>query len=315
MVEKRISPQDIQRARGYTDEALTFNIEGHNEKAVNSLSKALNLNPSLVEDTYFTGIVSMILDLPKPEALEMLKNAQQRGQFARTVTTQRKTAAVEEHMQEARRFTGRSMSLDLALYALVCTLGPLILVLVVAQGLGQLLALSPEEAAKSAIPDFIHNLSGVVALGSSFPALLLIVVASVLIGLLNLVGQAAIIHGVARFLLRGKGTFGFLLSKMIPLYSRYLLVICLVGSVAAGIGGSIGFFFLIYVALFGLVLFTLLTGVKLLGSVGEAYHSGAAMGCASILIAAFTLAILNVVLIGILSQILTSLLSGSSAPA
>ncbi len=314
-LQKRVSPQDVQRARAYTDEALTLNIEGHNERAVNSLSKALNINPSLVEDTYFTGMASVILNLPKPEAMELLTNSQQRGQFAKSVTTQRKSAEVEEHMQAASRFTWRGTSLELALYLLICALGPVILIAVAAQGIQQMqFALTQPNAAKLGIPAFVNDFTGVIGLGTSLPALLLIGVTSVIGGLLNLLVQTAVVHGVSRYLLRGKGTFGYLLNKLVPLLARYVLIVCLVGSLAIGIGGSIGAFFLIYIAAFGLIMFTLFTGVKLLGAVGEVYHSGPAIGCASILLASIPMVVLNVIMITLLSQVLNSLLSGFVTP-
>lgn len=67
-----VSPGEEQRARGYVDQAMDWNVRGNNEKAAQLLQRALKINPRLMYDSYTLSIAATVTGMSGQEAVRVL---------------------------------------------------------------------------------------------------------------------------------------------------------------------------------------------------------------------------------------------------
>ena len=73
----QISERDRERARQIVDSALSYQIDGDNERALKELGKAVNLDPNLERDPFFKSVLGEVADGDDDAALALLADKSQ----------------------------------------------------------------------------------------------------------------------------------------------------------------------------------------------------------------------------------------------
>ncbi|MEM6282368.1 MAG: HEAT repeat domain-containing protein [Chloroflexota bacterium] len=127
--EVEVSERNIERASSYVSAAFDQNMNEQKDKAIQSLSKAMQLNPNLRFDGYFTSVATSVTGLPAEEAFMTLYSDKKRKGALDKVKQGKMSASAAEHMQEAEKHTWGSLTLDLGIIGAVAFLGMLFAVL------------------------------------------------------------------------------------------------------------------------------------------------------------------------------------------
>lgn len=284
---RAIASANIKAAKQSAEDALYLQSQGQLAKATKNLEKALSLNPALADDTYFLSIASAILDVEEGNALSVLKDRARRADMLKAADEAKKTKAAAVHMEAATQMRWLSAGLDIALYTLIVILGPVLFILILSQSVesGRAVLASSADATFQQAEEFTQaiNVSSMLALAATFGVC----------GLAGLLIQCGAIHVSATRFLGGKGTFRYLIYKLVSYYNRFLMTILLVSYIAmvAAIGQGIPVL-LVPVGI-GLGLFALLKFIKLGDRIGEAYRFSAGSGFMSVVIASFVLVVVN----------------------
>ncbi len=292
---RSVSEKDAARARGYMDEAMSMFMADQLGKAADCMLKALKTDPALKHDAYFKSMVGTIFDTTPDEALAMLMDQEQRGQFVSSQKRAQVQKKKNEHLSQSNVIGWGAAWFDLAIYgvvvAVITFLAPLVFRQMIAQTIAyqtgmtleqlqqEAFALSPEMMA------FTRTLEGL-AIG-------LFLVIALINGVGSVVGmliQGGLIHVVATRLLRGVGTLPFMLTQIVPFYSMMFGVLfvlwCIFMAALSSGAGMIG------VICIGpiMALASLFILFKTVDKIGTAYDFGVVSGCLSLLIANLLLA-------------------------
>lgn len=284
-----VSEKDAQRARMYTEEALSLYIEGDNAKAAQRLVKALEANPNLKKDNYFLGIAGNVLEVPQEHALAVLADGSKRADFISQSRRGKVEKRKKEHRETAEVIGWSSVSFDLGIYGAVVAVTTFLMPLVFTQLIGRAIeyqtALTVEELAAESIQfgamfsDFNHWLSTI--------GLVIFLVAALVLALVSVVGMliyTGMLHLIATKILRGVGTMPYMLSKVVPFYSTLTGIMFIWSIVAMGLSAT-GAALIGGICMLPLGLVILYQLFKLGGRIGEAYDFSAGMGCVTLIIA------------------------------
>jgi hypothetical protein len=293
-------PKDkIERAKGYVEAALSLNIEGDNGRALKQLTQALSLNPNLVNDSYFGSIAGAVTGLGGDAAVQLIIDRGQRSEFLNAAEREKRQQRAEQHMSVATKPTTASVTFDLVIYAAILIIGPVLLTLVMVEGarsmIGNLAGMTADID-----PAFVEQTMLLTGFDTGF--LLLAGVIGGISGILSLLFQALLIHLVSIFMLRGVGTYRFLLTGLLALYNRWLPMILFVTCIALAVtfvsGGSP------IIACFGIgvALMSLMLVFKTAGKIGEAYDFGPAMGFVALILSSLIVALINVLVGYLITQ-------------
>jgi hypothetical protein len=280
-----VSEANQRRAKDILESALTANINNDNARAMRYLYQSLMMDPNLINDGYYAQIAGGVTEAPRDEAIQMIIDQGERKTFIKSQEKAVRDERKNKHLSEARRSNWTAVAVDLLIYMLINILGPLALFFAVAESLGSL------------DPQLIAELErqGVTA-GFSFIVYLPLVVGSAASALASFLIQAAVIHGVARYLLGGVGTFPNLLTRLLGLYNRMLAIIYAISFVAVLATFILQFSPLALCFTLPLVGASLYLGIKTLAVVGEAYDFGVLMGCIAVLAGTLLIVIVTAIL-------------------
>lgn len=124
--EVPLSPRDVERARAYYNRALDLYMAGDRPKAAAELSRALEINPNLVNDLPTRNLAGEVTGLPPEQAARALADPEQRDRFlyppeAGGAGRKRKRGAAL-----AAAATWGDVAVDLGLLFLVVVIGTLV---------------------------------------------------------------------------------------------------------------------------------------------------------------------------------------------
>jgi hypothetical protein len=310
-IETALTPSEKQ-ARFYVEEALGLNLSNDNARAVKSLHKALNLNPRLATDSYFLNVAAAILEVDREAVVSVLHDDSQRQNIMKKSVEQKKTQTVKVHLEEAVKFDANAVTLDLIIYLIISAVGPVLLLLVLAQSIDALVQASAQpDVPTSANVTILQNILALI----SAPLLFVVAVISVAYAVVSLYALAGLVHLVATRVLGGKSTFNYLLYKMVSLYNPYLIVVFLLSIFAIWISVTTPDATFIS-GLFGLVIAfgSLFVVFKLAGRIAEAYNFSVGQGCLSIIIAGVMVSIVNSVIWSLIYNVLLNTFARTMGP-
>ena len=216
---------DQDRAKQYTDAALSLNIEGNNAKAMKSLTEALSLNPNLINDSYFSGVANAVTGLDGDAAIQMIVDRDERKRFTETASKDQKNRRVEKHMGEALQSTWTDFWFELIVYSLIVIIGPIFATLVLTEMTNNLINTIAQSTA--ALPPEVQAMQASLA-GISAASLLPIGIVSGLTGIFSLLLQTVLIHFLAK-MLGGTGTWRHLMHVLLSFYNKWFPRLFLLG--------------------------------------------------------------------------------------
>jgi len=291
----RVPPAAVSRAHAYTEAALTDHTDGRKSRAMKNLTEALSLNPNLINDDYYNNVAAIVTGLSNMEAMASIVNPAQRDRFIDEEKQVEKKRVVDAHLSTVRQTTGTDFYFELAIYCLIMVVGPVIIGILLIQGIGGFLntvvttsAANPEVGTSE---EMIATLQGLVN-GFSLGSLLLIGFGSLLTGLMSFFIQMGLVHFLATSVFNGMATLRHLLTTVLRFYNRLLPIIFAV----IGFGILIGFFtvgsLVVFCPVIILVLLTLFVLFRTGGKIGEAYGFGGVIGSLTLFLSSILLSLI-----------------------
>lgn len=285
-----VSRRAERAAKAAIEDTLSFQTRGDIARAVKSLKKAYQINPTLIDDTFFVGLATSILNCDEAGVPAALQDDSRAAEVVKASDKQKAQTALAAHIEQATRFRWASVSLDLVIFGLIMAFGPVLLVLILGESLQSWLVLVQSEAAA---PN--ETLATVARFFGKLDAAALVVLSVTLLfsSLLSLVVQCVAIHICATRYLGGAGTLRFLMYKLISYANRYLLTVFVAAFAGIWLCISNGFPVALWLFAGGLALFSLVRFIKLGDKISEAYKFSAGGGCLSVIVASVVLLVSN----------------------
>ncbi len=267
-----VSAANQERAANIVESAMSSYINHDYARAMRYLNQALMTNPNLVNDDYFAKIASGVTGEARDQAIQMVIDQSERKTFIQSQQKSVRDERKAKHLGEARKSNWAGVGLDVLIYLLINFGGPLAIFFAIVEG------------SNLASPEMVAQLedAGISLIGLGLAFYLPFVLMSALFSIVTLFIQAALIHVIAVYLLRGSGTFPDLLTRLLRLYNRYLgilFALLFVAVLATFVVEALAL--CLYLPIAGL---SLLMTFKTFSVIGEAYDFGAAMGCLAVLI-------------------------------
>lgn len=304
------SRNDVERAKGYVDQALSMNLKGENAKAMKAMAQALQINPNLINDAYSMSIAASITGLEGDGAVQMILDSSQRKGFEQQALEQKKQRRIETHLSKAEHVTWASTWFEIIIFTIITAVGPVLQSLVTVE--------SARAYVNTLVPELVETPEMQAALASldqyNAGSLLIVGVVSALAGVIGLLIQTVIIHFGAIHLLGGHGTLRYLLELLLGFYNKWLPIIFFLSYITVAVGFISGFSPIVLCLALPLVLLSLYVSGKTSGKIGEAYDFGTAKGCLAyfigILVIAVILAAVSIVAWQVLGVSLQNLIPG-----
>ncbi|NDJ60343.1 MAG: HEAT repeat domain-containing protein [Chloroflexi bacterium] len=316
-VEYNVPKADSERARRLVDQALSMNLAGENDKAVNVLAQALVADPNLINDGYFTSVLDAVTERSGDEAIHFLLDKSERKRYAQGIKKEKKQRRAEEHMSVAQQSSWSGVGFELIIYILIVVVGPVLLQLITVQSVLNFIESQRVQAEAAGVgAEFDELISEDIEIfteqlsAAGVIALAITGLASGTIGVGSLLFQMVLIHYISTRLLRGVGTLRHLLDVLLSFYNRWLPVIFFLLCVVSGL------FFVLFPSPILFCVSLPIVGViwymsfKTYSKIGEAYDYGAAMGCIAFSLSVFALTLINFAVVFALAQAAISLLPG-----
>ena len=286
-------------ARDLVEAALTANLNNDNGRAMRYLYQALMTNPNLINDDYYAKIASGVTGTGRDEAIQMVLNQGERKSFIKSQDQAVRTERKEKHLGVARKSNWTGVLFDIVIFLFINTAGPLAVFFVISEGMNNL------------DPTFATQLgsAGITTTGIGFGYFLPVVFASAISSVVSLFIMSGIIHVVATLLLRGNGTFAYLLSQLLGLYNRFLLILYVLLFVAMLVLFITAGSPMVLCVTLPIVIISFVMLFKTLGVVGNVYDFGLVMGCLSVLAAYVVLILISFAISALFANTLLEALS------
>ncbi|MFZ4814194.1 MAG: HEAT repeat domain-containing protein [Phototrophicaceae bacterium] len=284
-----VSERDKRRATEYINSALGYG--DNREKAMAALTKALQANPTLATDSYFSSVASSVTGLPNAEAVSALRDDSQRKGIVQAERQQKVQNIQQSHLNTARSHNLVSVAIDLGTLSLLLFLGTFLVMFAFGQSarartpvLLEQIALAPVsyEEGSDELAEALDYFSARLAAFTVFPEVFSLLNAGlVAVGLwlgtvLALLAFCGVVHLVASRMMGGIGTYFYQLHQVcgaytLPLLIIYLLIVVIMLVIfyldlSLVIGGFI---------IGGIIsLGSLVITFRVIGRVGKAYNFG-----------------------------------------
>ncbi|MEL6271778.1 MAG: hypothetical protein AAFR22_18365, partial [Chloroflexota bacterium] len=218
------------------------NMNGQKEKAIQSLSKALQINPNLRFDGYFTSVATSVTGLGVDEAIITLYSDKKRKGAVDKVKEGKTAASAAEHMQEAEKHTWGTLVLDLGILGTIAFLGMLFAVLMLPFGISSRISnvenqiatsieqaggeseLAPETQDNIALARENIEILRQVNSFIGFPVAAVLAFSSLVGVVVGLIAFGATGHAVAKAM-GGEGTLPYMIYNVVGAYQVPLLII------------------------------------------------------------------------------------------
>ncbi len=300
-----VSKDDQERAKLFTDSALSLNINGDNARAMKSLTEALSLNPNLINDKYFNNVAASVTGLDGDEAARMIIDRHERRNFTQTAERQQKERRVEKHVAEASTASWADVGFEVGLYAVITVVGSIVVAIFAAQG-AQALAASFVQTSKD-IPEAFRN-SQAAFNNLTVGALLPNGIIAGITGVIALLVQTVLIH-VISVALKGTGTWRNLIRVLVGFYNKWYLILYAILSVTVYVIFWSAFSPISLCFVLALVAVSLYLTVKTSDKVGEAYDFGGAKGCLSVTLSTLVILLIYGVIGYLMAQAISATIS------
>lgn len=292
-----------KQAKAYAEEALSLSLRGDTPKAIKAIKKAYQVYPQLMDDTYYSGLATTVLQCDEGEVLDYLRDDSRSEAVVKNMAHAKTEKDIQTHIEEANKMSWLNVSLDLIIFSLTMALGPVLLLLIVGQSLESLELILEAEGTP-----LDKTLSDILAITKVVDGRALLILGATLLvsGFISLIVQCVGIHFSATRFLGGTGTLRFLMYKLISYYNRILVTFFVVLMLSIWLFVGNGLPVLMWVVFAGLALFGLTRVVKLGDRIGEAYKFTTGGGCISVIIAGLVLVISNGAIAYIVYLVLSS---------
>ena len=304
-----------RRAAALINEALTANTAGDPGRAMQILARALSMNPNLRSDPYFISVAEAATGRDGEEAIEHLFDDSAREKASQKQAAKLRKDAYAEHLETTSRATWADVAFDMGLLAValaaVLIIASFIIVqsadgyvnrvnqnrldVVEARRAGRVVA--DEESSNfgkyfkaelnaDGNPIYFEEMepdANFLATAQDIASIDALTIFAIGLGgglaaAFLTFTAAGIMHGTARSVLRGTGSFRYLVHRVASLLASRTVIY----GVLASAGGAAVFFMGggIATTIVGgaLALFTLTVVYKLVTTVGQAYHFGPVKG-------------------------------------
>ncbi|MBL8154270.1 MAG: HEAT repeat domain-containing protein [Anaerolineae bacterium] len=290
-----VTERDVERARGHMDTAMSLVVNNENAKATKELAKALQTNPNLKDDPYFLSLAGSVLGVGNEEALAMLRSGEKRGDFIKKSEKVKTEKRKSEHLSKAREITTPALAFDLSIYGVVLAVLTFLTPLILSQLMGRMVANAAsmedlDASTRAMLAEMGDPTLTFQQLGIGI--LLVVAIVSAIASVIALAIQGGLIHLVATRLLKGKGTFTYMMCQITPFYTM-VTVVFFIWTLIAMTLASTGAVLIGGVCMLPMILASLFVFFKAAGKIGEAYDFGVGSGCLSILIASIILAVVS----------------------
>lgn len=296
-----VSEENVKRAKEYMEGAMTAELAQDNARAMKLMANALSINPNLVKDPFFLGVASQVTGEGGDEALRMIVDSQQRKEFVNAASKEVVQRRIDKHMESVETSTTGASLFEVILFSLIVIVGSALIGLVLIETANAFL--ETVQSQQGSAEGMVEITEGLASLRSAINTIMLIsVIVSALSGVVNLFVTLFLTHLIARYVLRGHGTYRHLLTKLLSFYNRMLpfwflftYILIAIAFVSAGsvviLCLSLPFFF-----------FTLFIIFKTSGIIGQAYDIGTARGYVSFLLGS----IASSIVFGLISYLVTA---------
>ncbi len=262
--------RDIQLARSYLDAATDFMLTDDKGRAIESLGRALALNPGLADESFIENMIVTVTGMAPAQAVPILVHPERRGQLIVQLGYQKEPLEVQRHHGEIiEAVTWTQVAVDLGIYWVASTISAIVM-----QVFGlELLEDFSVEAGYSFTPffDLLVNTSllkqvlssSVQGIGSGFFAIMLLLV----------------MHFLAVTFLGGDANMEIMCHKVLPLMTAFTAANTLILAIFWLIGSFISIWFLPVVLGSGALLFLVYVAIVL----GRVYDFGLVSGLISVI--------------------------------
>lgn len=228
---------DVNLATSHLNSALSLQMQGQRNKALKSLSKALQANPEFRTDPYFISILEATTRLEGEEAFDMLFDSEKIKHVEVSEKQMAKEKRAGDHWEEVEKSNWASASMDLIIYTMITVVGMVLLVLVMQQSAANVF--NGYEAALAAYDEAVAAGDGsavmpvrnreLEALARDYRDLPLTLglIGGIILGVVSLVQVVAhlgLAHLMAKFMFKGQGTLPHLIYRVVSLYNTRLPV-------------------------------------------------------------------------------------------
>ncbi len=277
---KEVSAREKERARGYVNTATAQHTSGKPLRAIDSLGKALSIDPQLAKEPFVSNLLITLTGLPTKDAIPILTNERQRGAFIASLQGKAKSKRQEQLPGDGD--TWPNVLIDLALYGLVSTLATLIS-LVFAMPLVEKLL---EDMLATNAPGSTLTLTDIETFtDASLAVLLPTAVGSAVYAVIGIMIMGVAIHFAATTFLGGDGTLVGLYHRLVPFSTGITILSALAFVVIAALGdleSLLTYSFLMFPA--SLIIYYFMSSV-----IGKVYRFSAFTGCLSIILGTIAL--------------------------
>lgn len=254
---KTVAPHERARARSLLDAAAGYHIGGEHARAIESLGRALDIDPALSSDGFATNLAAALTGLPRTEAVAVVEDPARRAALIEEAGgKKKKRRPATPDADDTQDATWGSVLIDALLYALVAALSMAAIFVLSLDMLKDLYtSLPPGATTGSLTADELDLLTH-----TDLAVLLPFALISGLYGAVALLFQGAAIHFAAITFFGGMASLVTFYRRFIPFqtgvtlaYAAVFIAIALLGSgiepwimlSAAGMLGSIIVFYLL----------------------------------------------------------------------
>jgi hypothetical protein len=291
-----------QRARNLLDAAAGYHYQDQRARAIESLGRALDLDPALVKDTFALNLAQAVTDLPHDEAIALVRDRDRRAAFIAEIGGKKKLPAAAPEGHDTSGATWGNVTIDLLLYALIAAVSTVAIFLLTMNSLIDLIETLPPAPGSTALTTEELELLTDISLGVLIPFAL----TSGIYAVIAILIQGAAIHFAAITFFGGAASFVYFLRRFVPFQTAVMLVYAGVFVAISLLLSDIEYLIMLGVAGF---VGSIITFVLLSSLLGNVYGFGSGAGCATILIGGLVLGAISFVGTMILSALLGALLN------
>jgi hypothetical protein len=315
-----VNERDERRAKSLINEAMDHHMNNDRAKGMKALTKALETNPNLRSDAYFTSVAGEVTGLSPLEAITALENPIRRQIIQQADRKDKNDARVATHMDKVGKHTWGTLLIDLGLLSFILFMGGFLSVLVYDYGatnridrlneqIDSLVAAAPETEEATLLRDELLNYfqtqrTATLTIAEGFnPGTGLLVGAAVLLSIIpSLLIFGVVLQPVAVRILKGNGSAPYGIYNLIYAYilpSLISFAVLIFGGIIVFIMGvpiSIGL--LVVGGLTNLIQLFLV--IRILGAISKSYDIDFIKAFIAALIAGIPSGIVSSVIIGIM---------------
>jgi len=292
-----VSARDQEIAQRMLDIATAHHINGDKGRAIEHLGKAVSLNPLLRREPFVANLTQALTGMDVAEALPILTHPDRRNALIASTGGLKPRRQGQPPRTGVESATWDNVSIDLALYWLVATLGLVAIFVFAIDALEKLYNDMPATTAQQM--DFEALFA------ASMTGLILVSVFYGIIAAISLVIQSGAIHVAARYLLGGDGTFVYLLRRYVPFQTMVMLGMAAAFVAVLLLGSQAEIWYLAPLLMMGASIGVWYYTIRL---VADVYAFGWWSGCGAILLGSLLLGVVsfggNLLLASVVSALL-----------